>query len=256
MNITGTAECLLALDTSSDSCSLALRPKNSKEVYLQRFEVAPRKHTSLLTGMLASLLREADISLAELGGIVVSRGPSASFTGIRLAISFAQGLAYGLNLPVIPISTLAGLARQWLGEGGKAVLQYETQNRSQSTTIGVLIDGKMHSYYYGVFRFNLPALRTDKIVLEENIYDLESLRTAINRAPPQVLLGDQNSLSLLDDLPSEVQMVCISDHLQAKYLLMLADECLAQVENISERFKPELALPCYLREKRFWRVGA
>ena len=130
---------LLALDSSSDSCSLALQTGG---VCYQRFEVVPRGHTDLVSGMLHSLLAETGLVLRELTGIVVSRGPAASFTGIRLAVSFAQGLACGLGLPVIPISTMAGLAQQcwseWAGNDGEFLTLLGPSGQGKTTFLRLL----------------------------------------------------------------------------------------------------------------------
>lgn len=97
---------LLALDSATEACSVALWLDGE---VLQRFEVAPQRHTELLLPMVAALCAEAGCALSRLDAIAASVGPGA-FTGVRVATALAQGLAYAHDLPVTAVSTLAALA--------------------------------------------------------------------------------------------------------------------------------------------------
>ena len=97
---------LLALETATDACSVALWLEGE---ILQRFELAPQRHTELLLPMVAALCAEAECPLASLDAIAVSVGPGA-FTGVRVAAALGQGLALAHELPVTAVSTLAALA--------------------------------------------------------------------------------------------------------------------------------------------------
>lgn len=98
---------LLALDTATDACSVALYIDGA---ILQRHEVAPQRHTQLLLPMVRALCAEAGLTPAGLDAIALGIGPGA-FTGVRVAASVAQGLAYAHALPVVEVSTLAALAQ-------------------------------------------------------------------------------------------------------------------------------------------------
>ena len=98
---------LLAIDTSTDACSIALWLDGQ---VIQRHLVLPRQHVRLALPMLQELLTEADLSLSQLDGLVLGSGPG-SFTGIRIAAGLVQGLAFGLNIPVVCISTLRTIAQ-------------------------------------------------------------------------------------------------------------------------------------------------
>ncbi|PMR76601.1 tRNA (adenosine(37)-N6)-threonylcarbamoyltransferase complex dimerization subunit type 1 TsaB [Billgrantia endophytica] len=102
---------LLALDASSSACSAALlhRRDGAEDRLISRFALTPREHTRRLLPMVDEVLAEAGITPGELDAVAYGRGPG-SFTGLRIAAGVAQGLAYGLNRPLIGISTLEALA--------------------------------------------------------------------------------------------------------------------------------------------------
>jgi tRNA threonylcarbamoyladenosine biosynthesis protein TsaB len=103
---------LLAFETATEACSVALSIDGEVR---ERFQVAPRRHAELALPWAEALLAEAGIAKSRLDAIAVGRGPGA-FTGVRLAIAIAQGIALALDKPVVPISTLAVLAAQARGD--------------------------------------------------------------------------------------------------------------------------------------------
>jgi len=110
---------ILALDTATEACSAALWLDGEIS---QRFEICPREHTRRILPMIDSLLAEAGIGLHQLDALAYGRGPG-SFTGVRIGIGIAQGLALGAELPMIGISTLAALAQgAWRNTGIDHVL--------------------------------------------------------------------------------------------------------------------------------------
>jgi tRNA threonylcarbamoyladenosine biosynthesis protein TsaB len=132
---------ILALETATEACSVALWVDGA---ILERFELAPRRHAELVLPMADALLAEAGIGKRQLDAIAVGRGPGA-FTGIRLAIAVAQGLALALDRPVLPVSTLAALA---MG------------HRGQALPILALLDARMGEVYAGAFAPDADGLVT------------------------------------------------------------------------------------------------
>jgi tRNA threonylcarbamoyladenosine biosynthesis protein TsaB len=121
---------LLAFETATEACSVALW---SDGAVRERFEVAPRRHAELALPWAEQLLAEAGVARAQLDAVAVGRGPGA-FTGVRLAIALAQGIALALDRPVVPVSTLAALAMDATGERVLAA-----------------IDARMGEVYLGAF---------------------------------------------------------------------------------------------------------
>jgi tRNA threonylcarbamoyladenosine biosynthesis protein TsaB len=105
---------LLALDTSSLACSVALQFDGT---VIDRHEERAREHTRLIMPMIRDLLEEADVATADLDAIVLGNGPG-SFIGMRIAASVAQGLAFGSGLGIVPVSSLLAVAAAAMVEKG------------------------------------------------------------------------------------------------------------------------------------------
>lgn len=125
---------LLALDAATEACSAAIC--HAGEVW-ERFEIAPRRHADLLLPMARDLLAEAGWRLQDLDAIAFGRGPGA-FTGVRIAVGLAQGLAYGAALPVAPVSDLAAQALRCAREG-------------EARKVLCLQDARMGEVYWAAF---------------------------------------------------------------------------------------------------------
>jgi tRNA threonylcarbamoyladenosine biosynthesis protein TsaB len=106
---------VLAVDTATEACSVALL---SGDELIGRFEEGGRSHEQQILGMVEAVLAEAQVSLSMLDGIAASIGPGA-FTGVRISVAVAQGLAFGAGLPTVPVTTLEALACQVM-RGGAA----------------------------------------------------------------------------------------------------------------------------------------
>lgn len=143
---------LLALDTSSEGCSAALLMEGR---LTERFDIAPRGHTQLLMPMVRELLAERHLQPAGLDALAFACGPG-SFTGLRIATGVVQGLAYGLDLPVIPVSSLAAVAADAI----------RVHSLSEGDGIAVAFDARMGEIYWACYecRAGQPALITEEQV--------------------------------------------------------------------------------------------
>ncbi|MFW5453253.1 tRNA (adenosine(37)-N6)-threonylcarbamoyltransferase complex dimerization subunit type 1 TsaB [Thioalkalivibrio sulfidiphilus] len=131
---------LLSIETATEACSAALWLDGALTT---RFEMAPREHTRLILPMMDALLAEAGVRLADLDALAFGRGPGA-FTGVRIAAAVIQGAAFGADLPVVPVSTLAALAQQGLDAGATRVL--------------AALDARMGEVYWAAFETDAEGL--------------------------------------------------------------------------------------------------
>ena len=122
---------LLALDTSTEACSVALWHKGEK-THLD--ELAQRTHTKRILPMIDELLANSGINLKQVDALAFGRGPG-SFTGVRVGAGIAQGLAFGADLPVIAVSNLTAMAQA-------AFELHQVEN------VAAAIDARMNEVYF------------------------------------------------------------------------------------------------------------
>jgi tRNA threonylcarbamoyladenosine biosynthesis protein TsaB len=124
---------LLALDAATEACSVALLANGA---IISRSIESGKSNAVKILRMAEEVMAEAQVSLSMLDGIAASIGPGA-FTGVRISVAVAQGLAFGANLKVVPVTTLEALALQVLeGPGSRAL---------------ACLDARMGEVYWGCF---------------------------------------------------------------------------------------------------------
>jgi tRNA threonylcarbamoyladenosine biosynthesis protein TsaB len=124
---------VLALDAATEHCSVALYCDGDM---LSRSVEAGRAHSEQLLTLIQEILAEGQVALSALDGIASSIGPG-SFTGVRISVAVAQGLAFGASLPVVPVTTLEALALQSLKDDAARTL--------------ACLDARMGEVYWGCF---------------------------------------------------------------------------------------------------------
>ena len=93
---------ILCLETATTVCSVALCSRQG--VIASKESIEGRSHASLLTVFIDDLLRESGLRISDLEAVAVSKGPG-SYTGLRIGVSVAKGIAYATSLPLIAVDT-------------------------------------------------------------------------------------------------------------------------------------------------------
>jgi tRNA threonylcarbamoyladenosine biosynthesis protein TsaB len=142
---------ILAVETSTDACSAALFIDGE---IAEKFQIAPREHTKLILPMIDSLMADAGLRPQQLDAIALSRGPG-SFTGVRIATGVVHGIAFGADLPVAMVSTLAAMAQDFFNRHVTAKIAFTA------------LDARMEEIFWGVYRrdaLGLAELMGDEAV--------------------------------------------------------------------------------------------
>ena len=139
---------ILAIETSTQWCSVAIY--FSEEHYFSRHEKIDNKASQFILPWIKDLMLESSVQWSDIKAIAVSIGPG-SFTGIRLGIGVAQGLAFARKIPLVPVSSLDGMLANHL---------YIVKNEiSPQKLMHLLLDARMEQAYYGSY-----SLQSDKTV--------------------------------------------------------------------------------------------
>jgi tRNA threonylcarbamoyladenosine biosynthesis protein TsaB len=223
---------LLALDTSTEACSVALQYNDQR---LTLDEVCPQQHSKRILPMVQQLLAELGLALNQLDGIVFGRGPG-SFTGVRIGVGVTQGLAFGADLPVFGVSTLQAMAQ--------AAVRLH-----QATQVIAAIDARMAEVYLALYQqgadglmhaigdelarkpADLPAL-----TLQGNIWAVGTGLVTYRDAFTQWAAGQQLQISDQVLLPSAQDMLTLAMPAWQQQLFVAAEQ----------------AEPVYVRDEVTW----
>ncbi|KZN69394.1 tRNA (adenosine(37)-N6)-threonylcarbamoyltransferase complex dimerization subunit type 1 TsaB [Pseudoalteromonas luteoviolacea] len=218
---------LLALDASTEALSLALYFNGEMHTH---FEVCPQQHSQKILPLVESLLAKANCSLKDLDGIVYGRGPG-SFTGVRIGVSVAQGLAYSANLKLCGVSTLQAMAQQAMdSKGCDEVLS--------------AIDARMGEVYLGHFEKNASGLAMAK--REEIVVKPESIEGKFANIAA-VGTGWESYPDTATSL--EVHVMGNITLPSSEYMLLLGDEAFKNGDTV----EPQDAQPHYVRDTVTWK---
>jgi len=123
----------LAIDASTEACSVALQVNG--KIY-SRYDLCPQSHSLQLLPMVDEVLTEAGIKISQCDGLIFGRGPG-SFTGVRIGVGVAQGLAFSANIPAFGVSSLQAMAQ----------LAFIKGNVGEENGVIAAIDARMGEVY-------------------------------------------------------------------------------------------------------------
>jgi tRNA threonylcarbamoyladenosine biosynthesis protein TsaB len=222
----------LAIDASTEACSVALQ---CNDKVFSRYELCPQSHSLRLLPMIDDVLKEASCKLSQLDGLIFGQGPG-SFTGVRIGIGVAQGLAFSANLKLVGVSTLQTMA------------QLAYINHQQSQVIAV-IDARMSEVYNGYYELDENNIMQAKI--NEAVTPPDKLKQRLVSIVEQAYgvgtgwdayVDELTSLKFNNDSP-EVLFP------EAKAMLAIGIAAF----NRGEGVLPENAQPVYVRDTVSWK---
>ncbi|MBL6962391.1 MAG: tRNA (adenosine(37)-N6)-threonylcarbamoyltransferase complex dimerization subunit type 1 TsaB [Bacteroidetes bacterium] len=144
---------ILHIETATDICSVALSEKNQLIDYVTLYE--KNIHSAKLTTIMDELMKRSSISYSNLAAVSVSKGPG-SFTGLRIGVSLAKGICYGIQKPLMGINTLQSLV---------SALKRNTELADEN--ICSLLDARNNEVYYAVYDKNNKVLLAPQVGLLE-----------------------------------------------------------------------------------------
>ena len=236
---------ILAIDTATEGCSVCLWQDGES---LSRMEVQPRKHAELILPMIDEVLAEADVKLNQVDALAFGRGPGA-FTGVRIATGVIQGIAYGADLPVVPVSTLRALAQ-------RAYTEY------QATKVLSAFDARMDEVYFGAFELDPDALMQP--VIDEMVIKPDALEINLNESGPigstwveSGWIGSGSGwavyeMQLSNSIAMELKQVFPDMITRADEIAVLAVPDFKQGKAVNA----DQALPIYLRNEVAWKKSS
>lgn len=222
---------ILALDSSTDACSVALYANGQLDA---RFELAAKSHTQRLLPMVDELLGDNSLKLHDLDAIAFGRGPG-SFTGLRICMGIVQGLAFGAQLPVIPVSTLEAMA-----------LGYYRANPEVRLPVLVSLDARMDEVYWGLFACagdSVSALSDEFVMKPELLSEQDVIRSLAGQF---IAAGPGWHYPAMQALAAST--IVVDSQPQAEDMALLA----AQVWSAGGAIDVLDAQPVYLRDTISW----
>ncbi|OOF58721.1 tRNA (adenosine(37)-N6)-threonylcarbamoyltransferase complex dimerization subunit type 1 TsaB [Rodentibacter myodis] len=225
---------LLALDTSTEACSVALLHKGEK-TFLN--ELAQRTHTKRILPMIDEILANSGIRLHQVNALAFGRGPG-SFTGVRVGAGIAQGLALGADLPVIPVSNLTAMAQA-------AFELHQVEN------VAAAIDARMNEVYFS--HLKREKVRSD---LGEFFQWREVIAEQV--CPPESVIAQLTDHSVFrvgtgwNAYPQFVEKQLIGSDIELPNALYMLE--LARIEWLQQKMISALEIePTYLRNEVTWK---
>lgn len=203
---------ILCIETGTDVCSVGLA-ENGQLVALR--ESCGRDHARNVAVYVDELLRERDIDADEIDAIAVGKGPG-SYTGLRIGVSFAKGLCYGLRKPLIAIGSLDALVEVAREDAEAGIVDVEDFERA---TLCPMVDARRMEVYTQLFNGRGEAQGE----VEAKIIDEQSFAEEIAAAEEFVIFGN-GAAKCAGTLSAKVKLIDVAP--SARGLARLAQEAL------------------------------
>lgn len=148
---------ILLIETATTVCSVAIATEEG--IMAERRSTAPNAHSSQLSPFIGELLEECGMKPSALTAVCVSSGPG-SYTGLRIGVSTAKGLCYALDIPLLSVPTLEGMAAQWF-----------TYHPDYQGLVCPMIDARRMECYTAFYSRTEEVRETRADIITEGIYD-------------------------------------------------------------------------------------
>ncbi len=151
---------ILNLETATTNCSVSIS-KGNETISLKENNAADYSHSEQLHVFIKEALKEASLSFSDLDAVAISKGPG-SYTGLRIGVSSAKGLCFSLDIPLISVPTLQGMAHQVKLEKGELAIS--------------VLDARRMEVYSCVYDGNYEEIRETRaeIITESSFADFVS----------------------------------------------------------------------------------
>lgn len=224
---------VLAIECAQQTCSIALSANGQ---VVEAIDTTPRGKAKRVLVMIDDLLRSQGLCKTDIETIVVGSGPG-SFTGLRIAVGIAQGLAFGLGIRVVPVSTLAAMALASFAIH-KVVGNYL-----------VCLDARQNEVYYGAYHVDGQTAEAMLPMGVCNSVDLDLVRLLeVHNEQPWIGVGSgwiNDGATLLARCGVTFSRVMAEQSVRASDLLALG---LQAIEH-DLVFAPHEVQPVYCRDK-------
>ena len=223
---------ILAIETATDTCSVAVSIDGQIR---ERYEIAPRQHNQLIFSMLEELLPGGTLKEQGIEFIAYGSGPG-SFTGLRIAASAVQGLAYSCGLPAVAVPTLAVLAQNAWRRG----------DVSANDNVLCTLDARINEVYSAVYQYE-----DELALLREGPWACAPADLALDKPGPLTVVGD--GCRFLEQFPEALRVTVVATLIDivpmARDIIPLA---LAKFQN-GEIQSPRQVQPVYVRDEISWK---
>ena len=219
---------ILALECSAGPASVAI--VEDGKIKGSSYTNVKLTHSQTLLPMVSDLLKASRLDIGDIGGIAIAAGPG-SFTGIRIGISVAKGIAAAKKLPCVPVSTLGAMAEMFCGQAG---------------FICAVMDARCNQLYNAIFEVNgdtVNRLCEDRALMCDELTD--EIKVLATKGKPVIVCGDGTDLFLkyTEDIDN---VFPAPQHLKFQNAVGVA-MCGAKALLNGDGVSPEKLLPVYLR---------